>query len=426
MRDLCHPGTVRVAPVHQAQARQIAAELAKIARSGMVLPGSIIERRTRCGHPNCACHADPPRRHGPYWQWTRKVAAKTICRWLSPGQHHDYKTWISNDRRLHELLGQLETLGAAALEADPRLRQHRRSPADPTPRDHSRDVGTARLTCGQAPDHMPNAQLRPKREDVTRFDLGFCCSRSFLVVRFVPMFAPCSLVSLDAARAGLSSWPRSGRIRGRPASPTDTNHSSKPGRREPCVEQARCILCRQPGIARQPGENGVGLGKRVSAQRELLPVPPPNHFRMMLVGTDQQRDGDTRINRDSHLRPASMRPKRMSSSTGVSPAETSTPSSSTRRAVRPAGTTWTPAPYGEISTFVPGSRPSASRMNFGSTIRPAWSTTASMGKSYRSNPTELMGRRCAGSSFSTQPIPTSDRCWTPPRTGAGPLQAPGS
>ena len=166
MRDLCHPGTVRVAPVHQAQARQIAAELAKIARSGMVLPGSIIERRTRCGHPNCACHADPPRRHGPYWQWTRKVAAKTICRWLSPGQHHDYKTWISNDRRLHELLGQLETLGAAALEADPRLRQHRRSPADPTPRDHSRDVGTARLTCGQAPDHMPNAQLRPKREDV--------------------------------------------------------------------------------------------------------------------------------------------------------------------------------------------------------------------------------------------------------------------
>jgi hypothetical protein len=28
--------------------------------------------------------ADPPRLHGPYWQWTRKVAARTICRWLSP------------------------------------------------------------------------------------------------------------------------------------------------------------------------------------------------------------------------------------------------------------------------------------------------------------------------------------------------------
>src|SRR6266566_9560289 len=116
MGDLCHPETVRVAPGHQAQAHQIAAELAKIARTGMVLPGSITERRTRCGRPNCACHADPPRLHGPYWQWTRKVAAKTIGRWLSDEQHHDYQTWIGNDRRLRELLGQLEALGTAAFE----------------------------------------------------------------------------------------------------------------------------------------------------------------------------------------------------------------------------------------------------------------------------------------------------------------------
>ena len=41
----------------------------------MVLPGSITQRRTRCGRDGCACRADPPRPHGPYWQWTRKVAA---------------------------------------------------------------------------------------------------------------------------------------------------------------------------------------------------------------------------------------------------------------------------------------------------------------------------------------------------------------
>ena len=130
-RDLCHPETVRVAASHQAEARKIAAELAAIAQSGMVLPGSISERRTRCGHRNCACHADPPRLHGPYWQWTRKVAAKTICRWLSPEQHHDYQAWIDNDRRLRELLTRLEALGAAALEADPRRpRTARPAPAD--------------------------------------------------------------------------------------------------------------------------------------------------------------------------------------------------------------------------------------------------------------------------------------------------------
>ena len=46
IKDLCHPETVRVAASHQAEAEKIAAELAAIARSGMVLPGSITQRRT--------------------------------------------------------------------------------------------------------------------------------------------------------------------------------------------------------------------------------------------------------------------------------------------------------------------------------------------------------------------------------------------
>src|SRR5258705_11013434 len=119
--DLCHPEAVRVAASHRAEARKIAAELAAIARSGMVLPGSITERRTRCGHRNCACHADPPRLHGPYWQWTRKVAAKTICRWLSADQHDDYRPGIDNARRLHQLLAPRQAPGPARSEADPPL-----------------------------------------------------------------------------------------------------------------------------------------------------------------------------------------------------------------------------------------------------------------------------------------------------------------
>ena len=121
--DPCHPETVRVAASHQAQARQIASELAAIAATGMVLPGSITARRTRCGRDGCGCRADPPRLHGPYWQWTRKVAAKTVCRWLSHAQRDDYQVWIDNDRRLRDLLARLEALGAAALEADPRWKR---------------------------------------------------------------------------------------------------------------------------------------------------------------------------------------------------------------------------------------------------------------------------------------------------------------
>jgi hypothetical protein len=111
---------VRLDPTRRAEARAIATELAAIARTGMVLPGSISERRTRCGRANCACHHDPPRRHGPYWQWTRKVAAKTVGRWLSADQAHDYQQWVDNGRRARQLLARLEALGIAALEADPR------------------------------------------------------------------------------------------------------------------------------------------------------------------------------------------------------------------------------------------------------------------------------------------------------------------
>ncbi len=121
----CESTQVPLSPDQRAEARQIATELAAIARSGQVLPGSLVGRSTRCGRSNCACHADPPRRHGPYWQWTRKVATRTVCRWLSTEQHDEYAAWVANDHRLRELIGRLESLGVAAFEADPRF-EHRR------------------------------------------------------------------------------------------------------------------------------------------------------------------------------------------------------------------------------------------------------------------------------------------------------------
>jgi hypothetical protein len=98
----------------------IAGELSQIARSGKVLPGSIIERRMRCGRSGCGCHGDPPRLHGPYWHWTRKLANKTVGRYLSKDQAQESKRWIENDRRLRELLTRLEQLGIERLEAERR------------------------------------------------------------------------------------------------------------------------------------------------------------------------------------------------------------------------------------------------------------------------------------------------------------------
>lgn len=64
--------------------------------------------------------ADPPRPHGPYFQWTRKVRAKTVGRWLSAEQAEDYRPWVENSRRLRELVARLEALGETALETDSR------------------------------------------------------------------------------------------------------------------------------------------------------------------------------------------------------------------------------------------------------------------------------------------------------------------
>ena len=83
---------------------------------GFVAPGSVIERYTVCGTPGCRCHGDPPTRHGPYFQYTRKLAGKTLTRRLTPEQAQRYREWISNRRRLDELTDQMDQLSRQATE----------------------------------------------------------------------------------------------------------------------------------------------------------------------------------------------------------------------------------------------------------------------------------------------------------------------
>ena len=103
-------------PPHQ-QARQRLTR--QIADFGFVLPGSVVTRHVRCGKANCRCQGDPPQLHGPYIQWTRKVAGRTRSRLLSPAQHQRYQPWFDNARRLRALIAELEALSLqAAAEAE--------------------------------------------------------------------------------------------------------------------------------------------------------------------------------------------------------------------------------------------------------------------------------------------------------------------
>jgi len=74
-----------------------------------------------CGKPGCRCQADPPPLHGPYWQWTRVVAGKTVTRRPTEPQARLYQEWIANRRRLtrdHRRDG--EALAAGRRDPAPR------------------------------------------------------------------------------------------------------------------------------------------------------------------------------------------------------------------------------------------------------------------------------------------------------------------
>ena len=93
--------------------RKLAAQLADV---GYIAAGSLAQRHNRCGKPSCRCHRDPPQLHGPYWQWTAKVNAKTVNRRLTPTEAELYQEWIANDRQLRAIIAQMREVATAATE----------------------------------------------------------------------------------------------------------------------------------------------------------------------------------------------------------------------------------------------------------------------------------------------------------------------
>jgi hypothetical protein len=79
--------------------------------------GTVLARRMKCGQPSCACQGDPAKRHGPYWEWTYKVQAKTVNVRLSPAAGPLYQAATQQHRKLKALLRRLENFSRAALAA---------------------------------------------------------------------------------------------------------------------------------------------------------------------------------------------------------------------------------------------------------------------------------------------------------------------
>src|SRR5437016_14117793 len=87
-------------PDQQAARDRIATELAA---AGFALPGTLTVRAYACGKPSCRCHADPPRLHGPYAEWTRNIGGKTVTRRLAPAEVPEYQPLSPDAKDLRAL-----------------------------------------------------------------------------------------------------------------------------------------------------------------------------------------------------------------------------------------------------------------------------------------------------------------------------------
>lgn len=88
-----------------------------LAEVGYIFPGTVTKRFIPCGKSSCRCAADPDQRHGPYYEWTRKVRGKTATVRLTAEQARLYQEWIENRRGLKKILARMQAISIRAGQA---------------------------------------------------------------------------------------------------------------------------------------------------------------------------------------------------------------------------------------------------------------------------------------------------------------------
>ena len=104
------------------QAPQIRSRIERIRQEVAALQtlssGTVLKRMKTCGNPNCACHHDPDKRHGPYYEWTHLKAGKYTHRSLSMEQAAAMQEAIANHRKLLELVSAWKEETEKLIEAE--------------------------------------------------------------------------------------------------------------------------------------------------------------------------------------------------------------------------------------------------------------------------------------------------------------------
>ena len=78
---------------------------------GDLRPGSLSKQYNVCGKPECRCKANPPRKHGPYYQLSFTWKGKSHSQFVRPEDVGVVKQQLRNYRRLRQLLERWIDLG---------------------------------------------------------------------------------------------------------------------------------------------------------------------------------------------------------------------------------------------------------------------------------------------------------------------------
>lgn len=90
---------------------------ARIRKIGFTCKGSLGQRRLPCGTPNCHCHSDPKKLHGPYYQLSWKEKGKTVSHYIPKQMVPLYRQWNDNRRELLEIIDEMESISRKAWDS---------------------------------------------------------------------------------------------------------------------------------------------------------------------------------------------------------------------------------------------------------------------------------------------------------------------
>lgn len=122
-------------------AREIHHRIAAIKRElcslGPLRPGSITRQYNVCGSPSCRCKADPPKRHGPYYQLSYTHQRKSSSEFVREQDLEEVQGQLDNYGQLRALVDewigleiQAARLARAARKSSAQAAKPRKFPAN--------------------------------------------------------------------------------------------------------------------------------------------------------------------------------------------------------------------------------------------------------------------------------------------------------